>query len=441
MHGQAGARYLWTQGLTPPRFPALPGDVETPVLVIGGGLAGVLCSLRLQQAGVEHLLVEGGRIGQGITKGTTAVLTAQQDTLYQDMIRRHGREMAALYLQANCRAVEQYRRLAAQFPCDFETLPSVMYSVDDAAKMQQEAAAVRSLGLPARFQRRTAMPFPVAGAVLYPGMAQFHPLKFLYAAARNLPIYEDTFVERLEGTTAVTRRGRIRAQKVIVATHFPFINRRGLYFMKLYQQRSYVVALQGAPAIGCTIEDVRPGGIYLRNYGGLLLVGGGSHRTGKQKPGQGFAAPRDFAEKYYPQAKEVAAWANQDTVPLDGVPYIGPYSSAMPQVFVATGFNLWGMTTSMVAANILCDAVCGRENPYAAAFRPQRTALTGQLFANLGQTLLTFVTPTAPRCPHLGCALKWNAAEHSWDCPCHGSRFDRHGRLQDNPAMKNIRCN
>lgn len=426
--------YLWTQGVTPPVFPALDGDIKTDVLVIGGGMAGVLCARQLQEAGIDYLLVEGKKIGGGITKGTTAVLTAQHDTLYQDLMKKHGKDKAKLYLHANLKAVETFRALAKSIPCDFEDKPSIMYSLRDRALMQHEAKVVNALGFDAEFITDTPLPLTVAGGVRYPGMAQFHPLKFLYGAAQGLRIYENTFVRALDGTTALTERGRIHANKVIVATHFPFLNRHGMYFVKLYQRRSFVIALEQVQDLGCTIEDVAKNGMYLRNYHGLLLIGGGEHRTGKQ--GGGFDAPRAFARHYFPNAKEKYAWANQDCVSLDGMPYIGPYSAGLPNVYVASGFNLWGMTTSMAAAKILTDMVMGRKNRFSAAFAPNRGTLSRQLFFNLGTTLLNFVTPTPKRCSHLGCALKWNPVEHSWDCPCHGSRFDEHGQLIDNPATR-----
>ena len=426
--------YLWTEGLTPPSFPALSGNQKTDVLVIGGGMAGILSALLLQEAGADVLLVEGGRIGDGVTKGTTAVLTAQHDVLYQDLIQTLGREKAGLYLSANLQAVAHLRELSKHIPCDFEEAPSIQYSLQDKARMEREIQAVRSLGFPAEWMAETSLPFPVAGAVRYPGMAQFHPLKFLYGAAKGLSIYENTFVQKLDGTTAITAQGNIQAKKVIVATHYPFLNRSGWYFAKLYQQRSYVIALENVPDLGCTIEDVGENGVYLRSYGGLLLVGGGDHRTGKK--GGGFELPRAFAKQYFPHAREVYAWANQDCVSLDGAPYIGPYGPGLPHAYVASGFGLWGMTSSMVAAELLRDLVIGRSNRFAPAFAPGRSMLPGPLFSNMGTTLLDFVTPTTKRCAHMGCALKWNPAERSWDCPCHGSRFDAHGRLLDNPAMR-----
>lgn len=429
--------YLWTEEVEMPTFPPLEGDRETDVLVIGGGMAGILCAYFLEKAGVDYLLVEGKRIGQGITKGTTAVLSAQHSTLYTDLIGTFGMEQARQYLKANLKAVDVFREMAETIPCDWEERPSILYSTEDKETMEREAKMVQSLGFGAEFQKECPVPVPVMGAVRFPGMAQFHPLKFLAGVAKGLSIFEHTFVHRMDQTVAFTGTGRITAKKIIVATHFPFFNRRGLYFMKLYQKRSFVVALERAAQIICTAEDHSENGMYFRNYKNLLLVGGGDRRTGAQ--GGGFDVVRAFVRKAFPKAKEIHAWANQDCMSLDGVPYIGTYSPGMPNVFVATGFNAWGMTGSMVAASLLSHMVLGQKDAEACLFSPHRSFFSAQLFSNLSTVLVDFLTPTKKRCTHMGCALKWNPQEHSWDCPCHGSRFDERGVVVNNPAMKNNR--
>jgi hypothetical protein len=169
-----------------------------------------------------------------------------------------------------------------------------------------------------------------------------------------------------------------------------------------------------------------------RNYENLLLIGGGGHRTGKD--GGAWAEIESFAQKYYPRARLTNQWAAQDCMSLDGIPYIGRYSRNTPEMFVATGFNKWGITSSMVAAKILCDMVMERKNDYAEVFSPQRSIIKPQLLINGLEATKNLLTPSTKRCPHLGCALKWNKAEHTWDCPCHGSRFEENGKLIDNPA-------
>jgi len=205
----------------------------------------------------------------------------------------------------------------------------------------------------------------------------------------------------------------------------------------LYQHRSYVIALENAQDVGGMYVDEAQKGMSFRNYKDLLLVGGGDHRTGKK--GGNWRELREFAGKFYPNAKERFYWATQDCMSLDSVPYIGLYSKNTPDLYVASGFNKWGMTSSMVSAMILTDMVTGRENQFAPVFSPSRSILKPQLFINGFEAIVNLLTITDKRCPHLGCALKWNAVEHTWDCPCHGSRYTESGDLIDNPAIGGLK--
>ena len=428
---------LWEQTWQKPNFPALEGDRKTDVLIIGGGMAGILCAYQLHRAGVPYLLAEAETIGGGITKNTTAKITSQHGLIYHQLIAKFGIEKARQYLAANEAALDAYRQLCRTMDCDFEEKDAYTYAIDDRGMVERELKALEKLGFPAAFADKLPLPFPVAGAVKFSNQAQFHPLKFICGIAKGLHIYEHTRVQQLIGTTAVTDHGRIRAKKVIVATHFPFLNKHGNYFIKLYQHRSYVLALKNAPNVNGMYLGQGQTGMSFRNYKDLLLIGGGDHRTGKQ--GGGWHKLRDFAQWHYPQAEEQSHWATQDCMSLDGVPYIGPYSASTRGLYVATGFNKWGMTTSMVSAMLLSDLVQGKENPYAAVFSPSRSMLHPQLALNGLEAVTSLLTPTPKRCPHLGCALKWNSAEHTWDCPCHGSRFAQDGTLIDNPATGDLK--
>lgn len=428
---------VWEKDQNSLKFESLQGDRTTDVLIIGGGMAGMLCAYLLHQEGVRYLLVEGDTICSGMTKNTTAKITSQHGLVYDKIIRRFGQERARQYLDANEAAVQKYRELCSKIDCDFEEKDAYVYSLDDSIKIEREVAALEKLNFPAEFVQKLFLPLTVVGAVKYSGQAQFHPLKFVHAIAKELHILEHTIVRELIGTTAITDKGKITAKKIIVASHFPFLNKHGSYFLKMYQNRSYVIALANAPDVKGMYVDASKKGLSFRNYKNLLLLGGGSHRTGKK--GGNWQELRDFAARHYPDAKERYHWAAQDCMTLDDIPYIGPYSARTENLFVATGFNKWGMTSSMVAAMILCDMVQEKKNPWAAVFSPSRTMLRFQLAVNAAETIVNMLTPLPKRCPHLGCALKWNAHEHSWDCPCHGSRFGEDGRLIDNPAMKDLK--
>jgi glycine/D-amino acid oxidase-like deaminating enzyme len=383
------------------------------------------------------LLLEAAEICGGITKNTTAKVTLQHGLLYDKMLRRFGADKARLYVKAQQNALAEYARLCRGIDCDFEVRDSFVYALREPERLQREVAALGRLGVDATLCDARELPFARAVAVCVKDQAQLHPLKFLYAIAKDLPIFEHTKVLELMPHRAKTDRGDVAFKNLIVATHFPMLNKHGLYPLKLYQHRSYVLALRGAPPVRGMYADEADTGLSFRSCGDLLLLGGGGHRTGKQ--GGCWQELENFASRNYKNAETVGKWATQDCLTLDCIPYIGQYARSTPDVFVATGFNKWGMTNAMVAADILCDLVQGSSNPYAAVFDPSRSVLRPQLAANLFSSAVGLLTPTAPRCPHLGCALKFNRAEHTWDCPCHGSRFTVNGELIDNPATDDKR--
>lgn len=427
---------VWINTMQLPGFPSLEGDTKTDVLVIGGGLAGILTAHTLTQAGVECLLIEADAVCRGVTGNTTAKITSQHGLIYAKLRKEFGAEMAKLYWQANQDALAQYSTLCRNIPCEFERKDSYIYCTHPNRKLEQELEVLNCLNIPAEYTTRLPLPFPVHGAIRFPDQAQFHPLKFVSALLPELNIREHTTASAIDGTVVHTDHGKIEAKSVIVATHFPYLNRHGSYFLKLYQDRSYVLALENAQDVNGMYLGEGDDGLSFRNNGTLLLLGGGSHRTGKKS--RGWSGLEEFYKRKYPDAQVKYRWATQDCMSLDGVPYIGAYSKNTPNLYVATGFNKWGMTSSMVAANLLCDLILEKKNLYAPLFSPSRTLMRPQLAANALEATANLLTPTAPRCPHLGCALKWNPHEHSWDCPCHGSRFDENGKLLDNPATGDL---
>lgn len=425
---------LWEE-VKLPRFPKLKGDISTDVLIIGGGIAGILTARFLQKAGIEYILVEQNEICSGVTAKTTAKITLQHSLNYRKILSSKGLETAQGYYLGNKKALEAYFKICKEIDCDFEVKDNFVYSFDR-KKLQKEMQALGRIGCDASFVEDLSLPFEAAGAVYVKKQAQFHPLKFLAEISKNLNIYENTKVREMVGNTAITESGKIKAKRVVVCTHFPFINKHGKYFLKLYQHRSYVLALQTAQNVNGMYVDEDDKGLSFRNYGDLLLLGGGSHRTGKQ--GGSYEELRRFARLYYPNAKEIRAWATQDCMSLDKMCYIGKYSSGTSEIYVASGFNKWGMTGAMCSAQILSDMLIGKQNDFAEVFNPSRSILTPQLLANGVEAVLNLATPTNKRCPHLGCALKWNKQEHTWDCPCHGSRFSDSGKLLDGPATDGI---
>lgn len=428
---------LWQSNIMLPEFPTLDRDIKTDVLIIGGGIAGILTAYFLHKRGVDYALVEKNRLCSENTQNTTAKITFQHGLIYSKILKESGLEAAQMYLAANQAAFEEYAHLCDGLDCDYEIKDNFVFSVSNRKKLEDELDALNKIGYEAEFVESLCLPTETAGAVCFRNQAQFHPLKFLSVIASGLNIYENTFVRELIGTQAVTNGGKISADKIIITTHFPFINKHGSYFLKLYQHRSYVITLENAQDVGGMYVDESETGLSFRNYGNLLLLGGGGHRTGKD--GGNWNELRRFAAKNYPDSAEKYFWAAQDCMSLDGMPYIGHYSKNTPDLYAASGFNKWGMTGAMLSAMILSDMLTGKSNEFESVFNPSRNIIKPQLFINGFETIKNLVTLTPKRCPHLGCALKWNKAEHSWDCPCHGSRFTQDGAVLDNPANGDLK--
>ena len=438
---------VWSESCTLPKKSEMDKDIVAEVAVIGAGMAGLLTAFLLKKAGLNVVVLEGAEIASGATKNTTAKITSQHSLIYDKLINSVGEAQAKQYAAANQHAIELYRKIIEenQIDCDFESKDAFLYSLDQEDNIKVEAAAARRLGIDAELTTETNLPFPIRAAVKFSNQAQFNPLKFIKSISADLNIYEHTKAILVRDDTIMTNRGQITADKIVVATHFPFINIPGWYFTRMHQQRSYVVALKNAGQLDGMYIDADEKGFSFRNYGELVLLGGAGHRTGKH-PEQGcYDKLRVAAKTFFPGSEEVAHWSAQDCMTLDGIPYIGLYSASKPNLFVATGFNKWGMTSSMASATILTDSICGRQNRNAEVFSPQRfhtAASTKNLLIDGAQSVAGIAegvfSPSSRKCTHLGCRLKWNADEETWDCPCHGSRYTKNGELIDNPAMRGI---
>ncbi|MGI6013771.1 MAG: FAD-dependent oxidoreductase [Oscillospiraceae bacterium] len=473
---------IWKQAGGQRARDPLQHDIETEAAVIGAGLAGCLTAYFLQRRGVETVVLEADRIGSGQTGHTTAKITVQHGLRYETLIQKLGMERARQYAAANQQAIQYYREIirTQDIACALTEMPAYLYTTSQPDLLKREEQAARRLGIDAVFTTETALPFPVAGALRMDHQAQFHPLQFLNAIAAKLEIYEQTRAHTVHGNQIQTDRGTVTAKHIVFATHFPFLTVRGLYPLRMYQERSYVLALEQAAQPDGMYLGIDPDGLSLRPYDRFLLLGGKSHRSGKNPCGGAYAMLRQQAVQNWPGCREVAHWSAQDCMPLDGVPYIGQLCATTPNWYVATGFQKWGMTSAMVAAMRLCDLICDTHLIDHDVFSPQRITISAsaknlgtnslEAVKGIGMTCLSIpkqsleqlppghggivrwqgkkvgvykdkggkIFPVHVRCPHLGCQLAWNPDELSWDCPCHGSRFDIHGKLLDNPAQEDL---
>lgn len=471
---------VWSKTCSINKRESLKRDIQTEIAVIGAGMAGILTAYYLQKAGKKVVVLEAARIASGQTRNTTAKITSLHGMIYRELTDSLGEERARLYGQANEEAVAEFKHLIEEqkISCDFEEQDAYIYS-ESRKDMEQEALAAENLGLPAQLITDLKLPVPFQAAVRFSHQAQFHPLKFIKEISESLTIYENSMVKEVEDHVVKTDEGSVTADQIIFACHFPFINFPGMYFAKMHQERSYVIALEQAGHINGMAIGQGEHPYSFRNYKQLLFVGGENHRTGENTEGGRYHALRMRAKEWFPESREAACWSAQDCMTGDHVPYIGQYAAGKPDWYVATGFGKWGMTHSMVSALLLRDLILGKENPYAEVFDPGRFSMEnipemagegGQAVKGLVRRIFQIPDETVKeleadhggiveldgekagvykdkegnvyavdiRCPHMGCQLEWNPDEKSWDCPCHGSRFDYQGNLISNPAQEGI---
>jgi glycine/D-amino acid oxidase-like deaminating enzyme/nitrite reductase/ring-hydroxylating ferredoxin subunit len=493
---------LWIATAPSPEYPALPGDLSTDVAIIGAGIVGVSCAAALLERGRSVVILEADQVVQGVSGASTAKLTSQHGLIYERLTRQLGEEKARLYGHANEAAIARIETRARDLgiECEFRRLPAFIYTEDPdrAQKLRDEADAAWNLGLPASFVDETPLPFPVAGAVRFENQAQFHPRKYLLGVLRSIvdgrrcQLFENVRVRSIEDKkpcVVKTEGGQeIRANAVIVATHFP-IGDHSLYSVRLIPHRSYLVAVRPEKELpeGIFVSDqepvhsIRPR--WAENVGDqpLLLVLGEGHRVGE--PGgdevERFRRVERFARERLGTGPAEFYWTTHDLWAVDGVPFIGKFSPMSSRVFAATGFGGWGNSHGEVAAQLIADLIEERENPLESVYtcaRVKPIASAKDLASNAlhaAQHLVAdrlksaaeleslrpgegkiveldghkvaasrdatgTVWAVSAACSHMGCVLQWNASEQSWDCPCHGSRFGSDGRVLHGPAVSGL---
>ena len=481
---------LWLDGAPVTDYPALTGRGVADVCVIGGGIAGMTAALLLKRDGARVIVLEAARVGTGVTGCTTAKVSALQATVYTTVRERHGTAGARAYAQASLRGVDTVARLVAEeaLDCELERADAVTFSLtpEEAPSVLTELAAARTAGLPVE-RGSVDLPVPVHEAVRLPGQLALQPTRYVQGLAAAVDgdgsaVHEASRVIQVrEGSpcTVVCARGEVRARDVVIATHYPILD-RGLFFPRLRAQRSYCIACRlgsGDPPAELTISagsDSRS----IRGYRDLLIIGGEGHPAGSgEATPQRFLALEQFAREHWDVAEVTHRWSAHDPVPYDHLPMIGGYRPGSTHLHVATGWMKWGMSSASFAAELISDRIAGRVNELAATFSPQRLSPgsvreVAELGASFSRDLIadrlrppdarasSEIPPgqarvlrdklgrkgvyrdpggslhaVSLRCTHLGCLLRFNAAEASWDCSCHGSRFDVDGGVLEGPAV------
>jgi len=479
------AHSLWTADLPDNAYPAVR-DTRVDVAVVGGGIAGVTTALRLKRAGLTVAVVEADRVGGGVSGNNTAKVTALQSTVYSTITDKHGTGAAADYAAASLAGVAEVAALAGSVDCDLRRAPAYTYAFgpDELPAVEHEGLAAARAGLPVDRDRGEGMgvPFEVYGAVRLDDQLALHPVRYVRGLAALVDgdgshVFEHSRATRVsEGSPCRvhTATGDVTADRVVIATHYPILD-RGVYFARLEPTRSYCVAVglrSGAPPTGLAISAGSPSW-SLSAYRDQLIVCGQGHQTG-DRPGEPYAVLEAFAREHWDVEEVTHRWSAQDPSAYDQLPMVGPYTPGSTRLFVATGFMKWGLSGGTFAAMLLSDLITGVDNPWAARFSPHRFSLKSapKLLELNGRTAASMVGDrlrppdtrdladvprgqarvvgksgvyrdeddtlhaVSLRCTHLGCLVRFNDAERSWDCPCHGSRFDVDGNVLEGPATK-----
>jgi glycine/D-amino acid oxidase-like deaminating enzyme/nitrite reductase/ring-hydroxylating ferredoxin subunit len=459
--------------------------------VVGGGIVGLTTALMLRRAGADVVVLEGRRIGAGTTGNTTAKVTSLHGLKYARLAREQGTETARVYAEANEFGLKQVVELSdeLEIECDLRRKPAYTYTEDpsELETIETEVESAQAAGLRAIFTEETDLPLDVAAAVRLDDQAEFQPVAYLAGIAAALDrdgqaVYEGTRAVAAGEEGVETDSGRrVGAEWVVVATHLPFTD-SGLFFARSHPERSYAVTAR--------LESPVPQGMYLSTerpahtfravpWQGeeLWLIGGESHEVGSGDPVASYRALDAFARERFGVVSVEHRWSAHDHMPADGLPYIGRATPLDDRILTATGMGKWGLALGTAAGAILRDAVEGRENPWAPHFSPRRLPPVrsvprtlehdlhdgfhffrdrlrrggnveklapgeGRVVGDgLGQKAVhrddaSVLHAVSARCTHLGCIVRWNAAERTWDCPCHGSRFEATGEVRTGPATK-----
>ncbi|MFP7493864.1 FAD-dependent oxidoreductase [Terribacillus saccharophilus] len=490
----------WREKTEIPQFESLRYDTESEIVIIGGGITGIVTGYMLAKEGRQVTILEADNLYSGTTGYTTAKLTAQHGLIYDEYIQNFNTDVAKTHYEACMDSIAFVKDAAKahQIDCHLTEQDAYIYTKEkqNVNKLEKEYDAYQKLGIEGELTDSVPLPFDVEKALIMKGQYQYHPLEFLNGLLQVFlenggKVYTETPADKIEegeNPVVVTKNGlKVTCKQVVVASHYPFHDGKGFYFARLHADRSYVVAAKP--------KQDYPGGMYINadtpsrsirsieseEHGTLLLIGGESHRTGEGHPEEMYYKElTDFAA-YLDTEAPVYMWSAQDLVTLDNLPYIGHISKGQPNIFVATGYRKWGMTSGIVAGLEITSLINSGISRYKNIYQPSRFHADpdlGSVTKNVMEVAKEFVigkleqpyeyVPNLKRgeatkvrfnglllgvykdesgelhqvdttCTHMKCEVNWNSAESSWDCPCHGSRFSGTGEVIEGPAKKPLK--
>lgn len=480
-------------------FESVKNNIDVSVCIIGGGLTGLSTAYYLSKK-VSVAVVEKDRICSHTSGKTTGKITSQHGLFYEYLINSENKEFAKKYLKANEKAIDNIENIIkeSQGECDFEREDAYIFTMQETKvdQIKNEQASVDKIDKEkSEFVKQVLLPLEIAGAIKFRNQAKFHPVKYGYILANSIMnnngrVFENskvTDIKRENGKYIVSvNRNKIIADYVVIATRYPIVNVPGYHFLKMYQSTSYAVMADVKKELfnGMYISTEVPNISFRTVKDGerkLLLAVGFDYKTGKEDLKDGYQRLETVIRKMYPDAEILYKWSAEDCISLDKIPYIGEISVMKPNMYIATGFNKWGITSSNIAANIITDDILGNENEYKDIFKSTRLQPiknrqeVGNMLKEVNKSLIASrfkitknelkdikigegkivninntkvgvyksqtgeVFKIRPYCAHLGCELYFNNIDKTWECPCHGSKFSYDGKLIEVPSNKDLK--
>lgn len=491
---------LWLNKNIIDNFPELKENLEAEICIIGGGIFGISTAHYLCKYGYKVVLIEKDKLASKVTGHTTAKITSQHGLIYHYLLNQYGKDFAKRYYDANQKAIENIEKIIStnNIECDFKKQTSSIYTTNksEIQKIEEEFRALNELDIKAKKNEESPLPFKIISSIEFENQAQFNPIKYIKGLVKTIKensglIFENTtcydIKKEKNSYICYTKNNKIKTKYVIIATQYPFVNFPGIYFAKMYQSSSYVIGLDTKTDLfnGMYINIQSPIYSFRTAFDEgkeILLIGGLDHKTGENIDYKNsYGLLEEKAKIWYPSCEIKYRWSTRDCITLDKIPYIGEFSNMLPNIYVGTGFNKWGMTSSNIAARIITDKITKKENEYEYIFKATRInpivnkdevknmisqttkslvmerikedskeniddikEETGKIIEIRGEKVGVYkdingkIFAVKPVCTHLGCILNWNDADKTWDCPCHGSRFDYKGRNINNPAIKDL---
>lgn len=431
---------IWSEYKIDKNYPSLNEDKEIDILIIGGGITGINILYQLKDKDV--ILVERNKIGQGVTLNTTGKLTYLQDNIYNNIIKNYNEEKASLYLKSQLDALNIIKDIIKNnnIECDFEKTKSYVFTNND--KDIKNIKKLKDFLINNKIKVfENDMPIlKYKYSISVDNTYLFNPIKYINGLLSTIDnkIFENTNIEKIEKNNdkyiCYTKNNKIICNKIILATHYPYFIIPYLFPLKGYLEKSYIISFKKKIDNISLISYTKPT-TSMRTYLNNIIYLSESHNICNK------VDDKQHFDELLKKGKIEHIWSNIDIITNDYIPYVGYIKD---NIIISTGYNTWGMTNSIISSVVIKDIINNKENNYIKLFDPKRSKLIMRMISDSCSTLKGYIegfkySKIKNKCPHAKCKLIYNEIENTYDCPCHGSRFDSNGKVIKGPSNKNIR--